>query len=50
VATQAAFSVRVEMNGQVFMPIQSSGNLTAGRGGERVRYDITIGEDIRNFT
>jgi hypothetical protein len=33
------------MNGQVFLPIQSSGNLTAGRGGERVRYDITIGVD-----
>jgi hypothetical protein len=45
VATQAGFSVRVEMNGQMFMPIQSSGNLTAGKGGERVRYDITIGED-----
>ena len=45
VATQAAFSVRVEMNGQVFLPIQSSGNLTAGKGGERVRYDITIGVD-----
>lgn len=46
VATQGAFSVRVEMNGQIYLPIQSSGNLTAGKGGERVRYDITIGEDI----
>lgn len=45
VATQSAFSVRVEMNGQIFLPLQASGNLTAGKGGERVRYDITIGED-----
>lgn len=40
------FSLSVEMNGQSYYPIEVSGNLTAGRGGERVRLDLNLGEDL----
>jgi hypothetical protein len=39
------FSLQVEMNGALFYPIEVSGNLTAGKGGERVRLDLNLGED-----
>lgn len=39
------FSLAVEMNGVRFYPIGVSGTLTAGKGGERVRLDLNIGED-----
>lgn len=45
VAAQGLFSVAVEMNGLLFYPIEASGSLTAGRGGERVRLNLTLGED-----
>ncbi len=44
-ATDGQFTVRVRMNDRLFLPIQVTGNLTAGKGGERVRFDLTIGED-----
>jgi hypothetical protein len=39
------FSLVVEMNGSVFYPIEVSGTLQAGNGGERSRLDLTLGED-----
>ncbi len=40
------FSLVVEMNGAPFYPIEVAGNLTAGKGGERVRLDLNLGEDL----
>lgn len=45
VASQGIFSLAVEMNGALFYPIEVGGGLTAGKGGERVRLDLTLGED-----
>jgi hypothetical protein len=45
VPAQGAFSLAVEMNGARFYPIEVSGNLTAGKGAERVRLDLNLGED-----
>jgi hypothetical protein len=46
VAAQGAFSLVVEMNGSRYYPIEVSGNLTAGKGGELVRLDLNLGEDM----
>lgn len=46
VAAQGAFSLVVEMNGSLFYPIEVAGNLTAGKGAERVRLDLNLGEDL----
>ena len=45
VAAGGLFSLVVSMNGALFYPIEVSGNLTAGKGAERVRLDLTLGED-----
>ena len=45
VAAGGLFSLVVSMNGTLFYPIEVSGNLTAGKGGERVKLDLTLGED-----
>ncbi len=45
VAEGGLFSLVVSMNGEFFYPIEVSGNLTAGKGGERVKLDLTLGED-----
>jgi hypothetical protein len=45
VAAGGLFSLVVAMNGELFYPIEVSGNLTAGKGGERVKLDLTLGED-----
>jgi hypothetical protein len=45
VAAGGLFSLVVSMNGALFYPIEVSGNLTAGKGGERVKLDLTLGED-----
>ena len=45
IASQGLFSLVVSMNGALFYPIEVSGNLTAGKGGERVKLDLTLGED-----
>lgn len=45
VAAGGLFSVVVSMNGVLFYPIEVAGNLTAGKGGERVKLDLTLGED-----
>lgn len=44
-AAQGQFSLVVEMNGSLFYPIEVAGTLTAGKGGERVRLDLNLGED-----
>ena len=44
-SAQGLFSLVVEMNGSLFYPIEVAGNLTAGKGGERVRLDLNLGED-----
>ena len=43
--TQSQFSLVVEMDGAKFYPIEVNGDLTAGKGGERVRLDLNLGED-----
>lgn len=48
IAAQGAFSLVVQMNGSLFYPIEVSGNLTAGKGGERVRLDLNLGEDANH--
>lgn len=45
VAAGGLFSLKVSMNGATFYPIEVAGNLTAGKGGERVRLDLTLGSD-----
>lgn len=45
VAAQGAFSVAVLLNGVQYLPIEASGNLTAGKGGERIRLDLNLGAD-----
>jgi len=40
------FSLVVEMNGKFFYPIEVSGDLTAGIGGERAQLDLTLGADL----
>lgn len=45
VEAQGLFSLVVEMNGSLFYPIEVTGNLTAGKGGERVKLDLNLGED-----
>jgi len=45
IAAQGLFSLVISMNGALFYPIEVSGNLTAGKGGERVNLDLTLGED-----
>ena len=44
-AVQGSFNLAVEINGALFYPIETSGNLTAGNGGERVQMDLNLGED-----
>ena len=46
VAAGGLFSLVVSMNGSLFYPIEVSGNLTAGKGSERVRLDLTLGADL----
>jgi len=43
---QGVFSLAVEMNGSRFYPIEVSGTLRAGRGGDKVRLDLNLGEDL----
>jgi hypothetical protein len=45
VPAQGPFSLVVEMNGTRYYPIEVTGNLTAGKGSERVRLDLNLGED-----
>jgi hypothetical protein len=45
IAAQGLFSLVVSMNNELFYPIEVSGNLTGGKGGERVRLDLTLGEE-----
>jgi hypothetical protein len=42
---QGVFSLAVEMHGHRFYPIEVSGTLRAGHGGERVRLDLNLGAD-----
>lgn len=44
-AAQGPFSLAVDIAGTRYYPIEVSGNLTAGKGGERVRLDLNLGED-----
>ncbi len=48
VPAQGVFSLVVVMNGQNFYPIEVSGTLRAGNGGERVRLDLNLGADTNN--
>lgn len=48
VGAQGLFSVKVVLNGQNFFPIEASGVLRAGNGGERVRLDLNLGADANN--
>ena len=46
VAAQGLFSLVVQINGALFYPIEVTGNLVAGKGSERVRLDLNLGEDL----
>ena len=46
IEAQGLFSLVVEMNGVLFYPIEVAGELRVGKGGERVRLDLNLGEDI----
>lgn len=48
VAAQGQFSLLVEMGGRRYYPIEVKGSLVAGKGGEHVRLDLTLGEDSDN--
>ncbi len=48
VGAQGLYSLKVVMNGQNFFPIEASGVLRAGNGGERVRLDLNLGADTNN--
>ncbi len=39
------YSLAVSLNGELLYPIEVSGNLQAGVGGERVRLDLNLGHD-----
>ena len=45
VAAGGIFSLVVSMNGALFYPIEVAGTLTTGQGGERVKLDLTLGQD-----
>ncbi len=45
VAANGLYSLVVRMNGQTFYPIEASGQLRVGKGGERVRLDLNLGAD-----
>lgn len=45
VPAQGVYSLVVQMNGQLFYPIEVSGTLRVGNGGERVRLDLNLGLD-----
>jgi hypothetical protein len=45
IAALGAFSLVVSMNGVLFYPIEVNGTLKAGKGGERTRLDLNLGED-----
>ena len=48
VPPQGVFSLVVTLNGQDFYPIEASGTLRAGQGGERVRLDLSLGADANH--
>jgi len=45
VSVGGLFSLVMEMNGSTLYPIEVSGTLEAGNGGDRTRLDLTLGED-----
>jgi len=45
VPANGRYSLVVKMSEQLFYPIEVSNNLTAGKGGERVRLDLNLGAD-----
>ena len=45
ITADGPYSLVVEMNGSLFYPIEVSGNLTVGKGGESVRLDLNLGID-----
>ncbi len=47
-AAEGQFSLLVEMGGRRYYPIEVKGTLTAGKGGEHVRLDLTLGDDLDN--
>ena len=48
IAAQGIYSLVVDLNGERFFPIEVSGTLRAGNGGERVRLDLTLGADANH--
>ena len=45
VPAQGLFSLAVELQGQRYYPIEASGTLRAGQGGERILLDLNLGAD-----
>jgi hypothetical protein len=48
IAPQGIYSLKIVLNGQNFLPIEASGTLRVGHGGERVRLDLSLGADANN--
>jgi hypothetical protein len=46
IPAQSLYSLAVEIGGQFYYPIEVQGSLTAGKGAERVRLDLNLGEDL----
>lgn len=46
IAAQGLYSLVVAMNGSLFYPIEVAGMLKTGKGGERVKLDLNLGEDL----
>jgi hypothetical protein len=45
VPSEGQFGLKVELGGRLYYPIEVTGTLTAGKGGESVKLDLTLGED-----
>jgi hypothetical protein len=45
IAAQGPYNIAVEIGGLRYYPIEVGGNLTAGKGGERIRLDLNLGAD-----
>jgi hypothetical protein len=46
IPAQSLFHLVVQIGDALFYPIEVQGGLTAGKGGERVRLDLNLGEDL----
>ena len=48
VVARSGYLIAIEFNGQRFYPVGTAGSLTSGGGGERERFDFSMGDDSDN--